>query len=184
MEARSRSTPCSATARRSAAAPASCRASTGIAGNGDRRGARRPRRSRSSRRSASRSSWRGLQRRLAAGDARRGRRATALGWGERALELATSLGDEHARARAHEHRQRARPDRRPRRRRRCSRRTRWPTRSGSARRRPARSSTRLRPDVWARPEQALRYAEQGARLRARSTRCTPHVPTSRPSWPG
>ena len=118
------------------------RASTGSRATATRRGRRRARRSRSSSRSASRSSSRAPT--AASRSSRCSRRtpSEALAWGERALELATRLGDERTRAhalinigtRAAPARPRARP-------RRCSRRTRSRTRPATGTRRRARSST-------------------------------------------
>ena len=90
----------SATAPRSAAARGSCPGSTGTRATATPRGRRRSRRSRSSSRSASRSSSpaptaASPSSRMLAED-----NEQALAWGERALELATRLGDERTRAHA------------------------------------------------------------------------------------
>ena len=90
--------PRSATARPSAAARGSCRGSTGTPATAMPRGRRRSRRSRSSSRSASRSSSPAPT--AASRSSRTSRRTTSRRstWGERALELATQLGDERTRA--------------------------------------------------------------------------------------
>ena len=167
------STASSATRPRSAAAPACCRASTGSWATASPRARRRSRRSRSSSRSASRSSSR------APAAASRSSRCSAedtdeaLRWGQRALDLATRLGDESTRAHALVNIA-------------CTRVQMDPARRGALLEAHAladaagerEDATRALGNLgyvlmsWAMPEAALRYAEQARRLRRAATRCT------------
>ena len=151
-----------------------CRASTGTRATASAPAGRRARRSRSSSRWASRvelaRAYSGLsQLAMLAEDA-----DEAFAWGERALELAVRLGDDETRAHALVNIGTAQGAAWIRARRaRCSRRTPSPTPRATGTRRRARCSTSSYTlMLWVRPEPALRYAEQGARLRRASTRCT------------
>ena len=94
------STASSATRPRWAAARACCRASTGSWATARRRAPRRSRRSRSSSRSATPSSWRAPAAAWLSWRCWRRTASRRSRWGERALGLATSLGDESTRAHA------------------------------------------------------------------------------------
>ena len=108
----------------------------------------------------------GLQRRVAARDARRGRRAGALVGTAGARARAAARRREHARARPRQPRLRQASPGSPRNSRDSSKRTPSRTPPGIAKMQPARSGNLGYVLMsWARPEPALRYARAGARLR-------------------
>ena len=158
------------------------RASTGSPATATRRGRRRSRRSRSSSRSASRSSS------PAPTAASRSSRCSPRTptrrsrWGERALELATRLGDERTRAHAIVNIGSAQLQLDPDDSATLLEAHASPTRPATGTRRRARSSTSAYTLMcWARPEPGAALRRAGARVRAASTRCTPSPRTPRRS---